>query len=430
MDQRANKIISFIKKKFITITAVAAVMFGYSVFIFWPVLAGVIYPAGSLLQPNDVTSSHIRDNTILNADVSSTAAIAYSKLNLSDGIINADVSSTAAIAVSKLATSTSRDFITNTNQTLTGLKIFNSIPQIPTSTPTNDADISSKYYVDNKTFSVNTTAVAGINFNQGDAIFIASASSTNGIALDLDNLFGQTHEVGGTTYSGAGGGQVAQSFQFTATTTFNKVDLYLSKFGSPTDNFIINIMGDNANKPDMVAIASSSIAGTSITTSAQKYNTILNTTVTANKDTRYWVWFWRSGAQTDTHRYTLNGTTTNAYANGNCLTGNPTITATACTALDINILLATSTTVGNAYKASADIINNYDGFIGFANTTTTINNTVTIGINGALNIFNELISGMPYYLSNTAGVIAQTGGTITKKVGTALNSTTLIINNF
>ena len=42
-------------------------------------------------------------NSIVNADIGSTAAIAYSKLNLSTSIVNADISASAAIALSKLA---------------------------------------------------------------------------------------------------------------------------------------------------------------------------------------------------------------------------------------------------------------------------------------------------------------------------------------
>lgn len=42
-------------------------------------------------------------STLVNADVSSSAAIAYSKLALSGSIVNADVNTSAAIAVSKLA---------------------------------------------------------------------------------------------------------------------------------------------------------------------------------------------------------------------------------------------------------------------------------------------------------------------------------------
>jgi len=45
----------------------------------------------------------IVDNSIVNADINSSAAIAYSKLNLAGGVVNADVSNSAAIAYSKLA---------------------------------------------------------------------------------------------------------------------------------------------------------------------------------------------------------------------------------------------------------------------------------------------------------------------------------------
>ena len=53
-----------------------------------------------------VTSNMIADLNITNLDVSNSAAIAYSKLNLANSIVNADIASGAAIAVSKLAAST------------------------------------------------------------------------------------------------------------------------------------------------------------------------------------------------------------------------------------------------------------------------------------------------------------------------------------
>lgn len=49
-----------------------------------------------------VTSANIADGAIVNADVNASAAIAYSKLALTNSIVNADVSATAAIAYSKL----------------------------------------------------------------------------------------------------------------------------------------------------------------------------------------------------------------------------------------------------------------------------------------------------------------------------------------
>lgn len=55
------------------------------------------------LPSNTVTSDMIMNETILNADISTGAAIAYAKLNLIGGIVNADISSSAAIDLSKIA---------------------------------------------------------------------------------------------------------------------------------------------------------------------------------------------------------------------------------------------------------------------------------------------------------------------------------------
>ena len=52
-----------------------------------------------------VTSLMIANNTIVNADINSSAAIDYSKLNLSSSIQNTDISNSAGISVTKLASS-------------------------------------------------------------------------------------------------------------------------------------------------------------------------------------------------------------------------------------------------------------------------------------------------------------------------------------
>ncbi|ROL62186.1 hypothetical protein D9V86_01920, partial [Bacteroidetes/Chlorobi group bacterium ChocPot_Mid] len=60
--------------------------------------------AGALtIGTGAVTSGKIADGTIVDADINTSAAIAYSKLNLANSIVNADISGTAAIAYSKLA---------------------------------------------------------------------------------------------------------------------------------------------------------------------------------------------------------------------------------------------------------------------------------------------------------------------------------------
>jgi trimeric autotransporter adhesin len=74
-----------------------------------------------------VTSAMIADNTILNSDINSSAAIAYSKLNLSASIVNADINNSAAIADSKLATITTSGKVSNSATTATSANTASAI---------------------------------------------------------------------------------------------------------------------------------------------------------------------------------------------------------------------------------------------------------------------------------------------------------------
>lgn len=68
-------------------------------------LVGVI-GAGAVgtaeLAANAVTSAKIADETIVNADIATNAAVAYSKLSLSNSVVNADIATTAAINSTKI----------------------------------------------------------------------------------------------------------------------------------------------------------------------------------------------------------------------------------------------------------------------------------------------------------------------------------------
>mgnify|MGYP007100062737 CR=1 FL=1 len=76
--------------------------------------AGVTAIGAGVIVNNDVSNSAAiaysklnLASSIVNADVSNSAAIAYSKLNLATSIVNADISASAAIAYSKLNLATS-----------------------------------------------------------------------------------------------------------------------------------------------------------------------------------------------------------------------------------------------------------------------------------------------------------------------------------
>jgi len=65
-----------------------------------PGVTGTVITTG---DTGTVTGTMIADNTIVNAEIATTAAIAYSKLNLATSIVNADISATAAIDQNKIA---------------------------------------------------------------------------------------------------------------------------------------------------------------------------------------------------------------------------------------------------------------------------------------------------------------------------------------
>lgn len=82
-------------------------------------MLGSTYPNPSIAT-SAINSAKILDGSIVNVDVSPTAAIAYSKLNLLTSIVNNDVAPTAAIAYSKLNLNNSiiSNDIANNNVTL------------------------------------------------------------------------------------------------------------------------------------------------------------------------------------------------------------------------------------------------------------------------------------------------------------------------
>jgi hypothetical protein len=82
---------------------------------------------GDKIADSSVTSAHIVDGTIVNADVSASAAIAYSKLNLGTSIVNADVSASAAIVDTKLATIATALKVSNSATTATSANTASAI---------------------------------------------------------------------------------------------------------------------------------------------------------------------------------------------------------------------------------------------------------------------------------------------------------------
>ena len=176
---------------------------------------------------NDPTGL-LSTSLIVNADVSPSAAIAYSQLNLANSIVNADINTTAALADTKLATIMTAGTVANSATTATNAATPNTIVLRDTfgdfsvnevtlvGTVTNPTDATTKTYVDNlvsNSFQVKTPALVGSITN----VVIAGLQTVDGVALNVNDrvlLLGQTSPL-------QNGLWLAQSAAWTRPTDFS-----------------------------------------------------------------------------------------------------------------------------------------------------------------------------------------------------------------
>jgi len=85
---------------------------------------------------------------------------------------------------------------------------------------------------------------------------------------------------------------------------------------------------------------------------------------------------------------------------------------------------------GKIWKASAQTQAEVDGFVGISNRNGIAGETADFISYGYKTDYSGLTPGQVYYLSDTAGVLATSAGTISKKVGVVFSSTTLLIKHF
>jgi hypothetical protein len=181
-------------------------------------LDGDITGSATITNLGDTTiTTAISSGSIVNADINTSAQIAYSKLNLTNSIVNADINASAAIALSKLATdplaranhtgtqtaSTISDFDTQVRTSRldqmaapTASVSLNSQKITNLATPTSNTDAATKAYVDTQVTNLIDAAPGALDtLNElaaalgDDANF--STTVTNSLATKL-NLSGGT----------------------------------------------------------------------------------------------------------------------------------------------------------------------------------------------------------------------------------------------
>jgi hypothetical protein len=118
------------------------------------------------LAASAVTSAKILDGAIVNVDVNSTAAVAYSKLNLATSIVNGDIAN-ATIALAKLSatgTPSASTFLRGDNSWASAGAAAGQVIQVVTATDSTERNSTSTSFVTaSNTLSVSITPSSASN---------------------------------------------------------------------------------------------------------------------------------------------------------------------------------------------------------------------------------------------------------------------------
>ncbi len=203
---------------------------------------------------------------------------------------------------------------------------------------------------------------------------------------------------------------------------FTTLNLLLLKTGNPTDTTTFTIETDNAGSPSGTAVTNgtATLVGTAMTTSATDTTITFPGTVTLTSGVRYHIVWKRQNAadavnyyQIGTMVFNIRFSTRNLY---NASWGTPSTT------LGVFLMKCNGIFFDIAVKATAEFssLANVDGF---AQAAYTLGQTALI-YKGIVTL-SGLTKDAFYSLSNTAGLISTTPGTIKSTVGQALTTTTL-----
>lgn len=357
------------------------------------------------IQVGEVTSVMILDGTIVDADVSATAGIASTKITEAGGY----------------------NFITTSTQTISGVKTFSVLPEVPTSTPTG-GQVVSRTYLDSRPSSISATSTAGEDINTNDALFIADRTFIG--SSEVSNTGANAPQPCGynqVTQSGGDGSGCTMGFRTTSSISITYLIANIGKVGSPNGNTILYIAPDDSSAPSSTMLASSTFTNASLSGAGTILNFALQSPFTTVASTTYWIVATSTGTADNSNYPQIAGVAT-AYDHPRAAIrqNSSWVTWTANAGLQFGFGVGIG--IGDAGRASANTTSTSFGFVGFAQATTTRGNTVTINAGGVQGGFSGLSPGRRYYLSNTTGTISVATGTVETHVGKAINAQSLLIN--
>ena len=167
-----------------------------------------------------VNTAEIADGAVTNAKVDASAAVAYSKLNLTDSIVNADINSSAAIATSKI----------------TGLAAS------ATTDTTDASNIASGTLPDGR-FPATLPTASGANLTNLNATNLATGTVGTNRLASTGTASSSTFLRGDQAWAEAGGGSLVKLLSTTISTGVAEVAFNSTYINSTYDNYRIIVYG-------------------------------------------------------------------------------------------------------------------------------------------------------------------------------------------
>lgn len=221
---------------------------------------------------------------------------------------------------------------------------------------------------------------------------------------------------------------VAQGFKPGASTFINKVDVYMKKTGTPLGNITVSIYSGTTTP--VTNLGSATILTSDVgTTFAFETATFANP-IEVTSGSQYFIVLTRTVA-VDVVNYFIMGVDDSSASYGTTndtrFVGDATPAWTATTTSDLifKTYKEDTTVAAQVRPTKATSKLRTFNFIGFAESTVAAAATVTITRFPSKTSLTSITPGRAYYLSDTAGAIATTGGTYPLNVGIGKTTTSL-----
>lgn len=275
-----------------------------------------------------------------------------------------------------------------------------------------------------KVLQTNGTSVSWANLSALKNSFTAADNITAGQAVIIGIPSNYT-TINQTTYNttyGIGPNIHSVAAQTFLTTSKAKAIYSVTVAMAGTGNMIVGIYAVSGGFPTGSALGSGTFAVNGTTSMVE---CVFSSPITVSPSTTYAI-YCSSG-----NNLTISYQNTDVYANGNMShkDDNTSQVWTADSTYDFGFgVKEIQTTAGQISPANTTIQGDLsDNFIGFASAAITAGNSGVVVVGGIMTGLSGLTTGVTYYLQDTAGAIGSSAGSVSRKIGLALSSTTLLI---